>query len=167
MHPRVDLAAFDTVENNVVTPLGLALAIASVVVNPKPNQKNDPGSQEKEENNIDPWVSHCRVVSFAGLSADRFLTAGFFIKAHRDEGGNTLLGHRDPKDRIGIGNGALIVGDNEELGFVGKTVQGFTEAPDVGIIQRGVDFIEHTKRTGLHEIDRKEKGDRGHGALAA
>src|SRR5690606_8145334 len=41
------------------------------------------------------------------------------------------------------------------------------EAPDVRVIQRGVDRVEDAERTRLHQIDRKQQGDRRQRLFAA
>ena len=39
------------------------------------------------------------------------------------------------------------MGDDEELRFVGEPVEGLAETPDVGIIEGGINFIEHAEGT--------------------
>ena len=50
--------------------------------------------------------------AFGGLH-HRF--AAFAAEAHGEERGDALFRHGDAEDGVGVGNGALIVGDNEEL----------------------------------------------------
>ena len=57
--------------------------------------------------------------------------------------------------------------DRDELALVHEAVEDFDEAGDVRLVERGVHFVEHAERAGLHHVDGEEERDGGHGALAA
>ena len=59
------------------------------------------------------------------------------------------------------------MGDDDELAAVDEAVQHLDEAADVGFVEGGIEFVEHTERAGLDHVDGEEQGDGGHGAFAA
>ena len=97
--------------------------------------------------------------------ADQFRAVGAFIEAHGDQCGNAFFRHGYAEDGIGVGDRSFVVGNDEELRVVGESVQGLTEATDIGVVECGIDLVEHTERAGLDHINREEQSDCGHGAL--
>ena len=64
---------------------------------------------------------------------------------HRRDGADALLGHVHAVDRIHGGHGRLVVGDDDELGVFGELPDNAVELLDVGVVQRGIHFIENAK----------------------
>ena len=45
-------------------------------------------------------------------------------------------------------------------------MEGFAEAADIGVVEGGIDLVEHTEGAGFDHIDPEEQGHGGHGALS-
>src|SRR6266511_1654857 len=78
-----------------------------------------------------------------------------------------ILAHRDAVDRIGGFDSPAVVGDKQELGLLGQVGERRPEAPDIGLIQRGVYLGEYAEGRGVDLEDREEQCRRGQRALAA
>ena len=75
--------------------------------------------------------------------------------------------HRHAVKDIGLGDGALVVGDDDELALRDEAIQHPDKAIDVRLVERRIHFVEHAERTRPHHVNGKEKRDGRHGALAA
>ena len=80
---------------------------------------------------------------------------------HGRYAGDSLLVHIDAVNRIHGGHGLLVVGDDDELGVFREFFNDFVELFDVGIVQRGIYFVEDAEGSRLEQIERKEQGRRG------
>lgn len=89
----------------------------------------------------------------AEVDADDFADAVFF--------------HGDAVDDVCAGDGAFVVGDDEELALGDEAVEDFDEAFDIGFVEGGVHFVEDAEGAGLDHVDSEEESDGGHGAFAA
>src|SRR5471032_2241382 len=69
------------------------------------------------------------------LDADRLADARLF--------------HGDAVERVGDFHGALVVGDDDELGGAAHLAHHLVVAADVGLVERGVDFVEKAERRRL------------------
>ena len=58
------------------------------------------------------------------------------------------------------------MGDDDELGLLGQAAQCLREAVDVGLVERGIDLVEHAERHRPHLEHRQQQADRGQGSLA-
>ena len=58
------------------------------------------------------------------------------------------------------------MGDHDELGLMREAAQGVREAPDIGFVKGGVDFIEDAERDRSHLKHREQERDRGQGTFA-
>ncbi len=84
-----------------------------------------------------------------------------------DDLGDAGLLHGDAVDDVGLGHGALAVGDDDELGGLAHVGDELGEAADVGLVERGVDFVEHAEGRGLELEDADQQRERGEGLLSA
>src|SRR6185437_7589020 len=75
--------------------------------------------------------------------------------------------HRHAVKNIGLGNGTLVVGDDDELALRDEPLQHLDKAIEVGLIERRIHFIEHTKRTRPDHVNGKQKRDGRHRPLAS
>ena len=57
--------------------------------------------------------------------------------------------------------------NDDELALVHETVQDFDKTADIRFVERGIHFVQHAERAGLHHVNGEEEGDRCHGAFAA
>ena len=58
-------------------------------------------------------------------------------------------------------------GDEAGLGAPAHLVEHVAEAVDVGVVERGIDLVEHADRRGLGEEDGEDQGGRGQRLFAA
>ena len=65
---------------------------------------------------------------------------GRLVQVDGDDFGDTALFHGHAVQGVGEGHGFLVVGDDDELGFVGHLFQHFLKANDIGFVQWRVDF---------------------------
>src|SRR6267378_8458750 len=65
--------------------------------------------------------------------------------------------HGHAVKNIGLGNGTLVMGDDDELALRDEPFQNLDKAIDVGFIERRSHLIEHTKRTRAHHVDREQE----------
>jgi hypothetical protein len=63
--------------------------------------------------------------------------------------GDAHFYHGYAVDDVGAGHGALVVCDDDELGFLRKFLDDLVEFVDVGIIEWGIYLIENTEWGGL------------------
>ena len=75
--------------------------------------------------------------------------------------------HGDPVHRLSRLHGLLGVGDHDELGILRHLLQKPGQTQDIGLIERGIDFVEHAEGAGLVAEDRHQKGKGCQGFLAA
>src|ERR1051326_1341974 len=93
-----------------------------------------------------------RILSGNGFGGGR----GRGFKFHGDEAGNTELGHGDAVEHVRQLHRALIVRNDDKLRLLRKFFHHADKTAHVGLIQRRVDFIQKTERTGLdHEKGKK------------
>src|SRR6478736_339594 len=74
---------------------------------------------------------------------------------------HSLLFHVHTIDGIHSSHGGLVVRNNNKLRLSGKFLDDLVELLDVGIIQWSIDLIEYAEGSRLHEIERKQKRNRG------
>ena len=77
--------------------------------------------------------------------------------------GDTLLFHGYAVEGVGESHGFLIVGDDDELRVDGHFLEHFLETDYVGLVQRGIYFIEQAEGAGSDFKYREHQGDGGHG----
>ena len=75
--------------------------------------------------------------------------------------------HRHAVDRVRAGHRLFRVRDDDELRPGQKIFQHFDEAVDVGLVQGGVDFVEHAERAGPAAEDGQQHGHAGERLFAA
>src|SRR6476646_8409681 len=63
--------------------------------------------------------------------------------------------HRHAVKHIGLGDGPLVVGGDDELGLRDDPLQHLDKAIDGGFIERRIHFMEHTKWTWPHHVNGK------------
>lgn len=68
---------------------------------------------------------------------------------HRDEAGNARFAHGDANQLVAGLHGAFAVGDDDELCLSRHFAQQRAESPDVGVVQRRIDFVQQAKRRGI------------------
>ena len=84
---------------------------------------------------------------------------------HGDDAADAFLLLADAIDEIRAGDGMLVVRDDEELRLDEEFLELFYEASDIGVVESGVEFVEHGEWGGLDEEDREEQRDGGHRSL--
>src|SRR2546428_254949 len=89
------------------------------------------------------------------------------VQLQRDHFRNAAVVHRDAVEHVGGLDRPAVVRDDDELRAVGELAQRLREAPDIALVERGVDLVEDAERRRLHPQDRKEQRRCGEGALAA
>ena len=94
------------------------------------------------------------------------LARGQVCEAERDDAADRVVADRDAVERVGGLDRAAVVGDDDELDVLGERAQRRAEAPDVRLVERRVDLVEHAERHGPDLEHREQQRDRGQGALA-
>ena len=89
------------------------------------------------------------------------------LEADRDLLRHARLLHRHAVDRVGAGHRLLRVRDDDELRPGEKVLEHLREAIDVGLVQGGVDLVEHAERAGPAAEDGQQQGHAGHRLFAA
>src|SRR6185369_2171097 len=64
-------------------------------------------------------------------------------------------------------DGALVVGDDDELGLRQEPLQDADEAVDVRFVQRRVQFVQHAEGAGFDLVNGEQQSDCRHGLFAA
>jgi len=98
--------------------------------------------------------------------ADDFPAIVDFLESDRDLPRNSALLHGNAIDHIGDGHRFLAVGNDDELGVVQELVEDGDKASDIGFVERGIDLIEDTERTGSILKEGHDQRDRGQRFLA-
>ena len=57
------------------------------------------------------------------------------------------------------------MGDDDKLGETGELADDFRETADIGVVQGGVEFVEHAQGRGFHHVDSEKQGHGCHGPL--
>jgi len=71
---------------------------------------------------------------------------------------DSALLHRDSVEHISFGDRALVVGNDDELGFAHRTALGTRiKRFDVRLVQRCIHLVQHTEGTRPHHVNRKSK----------
>ena len=86
--------------------------------------------------------------------------------AARDHLGDPARAHRDPVEHVGRVHGALLVGDDHELGTVREPPDELQEAVDVGVVERRLDLVEDVEGRRPGEEDGEHEGERDQRLLA-
>src|SRR5713226_2370465 len=90
-----------------------------------------------------------------------------FLPAHADKLRDARLLHGHAIKHAAHFHGLAVVGDDDELRLAAHLADQTREAPDVGFIERCVDFVKNAERTWLVAEDGNEQRQRGHGFFAA
>src|SRR5258707_14283001 len=79
-----------------------------------------------------------------------------FFPADADELGDSGLLHSDSIEHAAHLHGLTVVRNDDELRLAAHLADQAGEAADVGLIERGVDFVKDTERAGLVAEDSDE-----------
>ncbi len=79
------------------------------------------------------------------------------VEADGEELGDTVGSHGDTIEKRGLFHGLAVMGDRDELGVVRELLEHLGEPPRVGLVEGGLDLIEHGKRRRIVRDDRKEE----------
>ena len=82
------------------------------------------------------------------------------LRLDRDNLTGAIGLHTDAVERLRRLDGAAVVGDEDELRLVAQFGQQVAEASDVGLVQRGVDLVEHAEG-GRGHLEQREDERRG------
>ena len=90
-------------------------------------------------------------------------------QVYRHQLRNPPLGHGHAEQPIGARHGHRIVGDDDEagLGAAAHFVQQVAETVDVGVVQRGVDLVQHAHGGRIGEEDGEDQGRGGQSLFEA
>ena len=77
----------------------------------------------------------------------------YVFEADRDVFRDAGLFHGDAVEGVGAGHGFLGVRDDDELREREEVAEDTDEAADVGLVERGVDFVEDAEGAGLAAED--------------
>src|SRR5713101_983734 len=91
------------------------------------------------------------------------------LQVHRNELRYAALGHRDAEQPVHAGHGQPVMGDDEEarLRALADLLDEAAEAVDIGVVEGGVDLVQHADRRRVGEEHGKEQRQPGQGLLAA
>jgi hypothetical protein len=91
------------------------------------------------------------------------------LEIHRKQSAHAAFLHGDAVEAVHAGHGHVVVGDDQEAGagFGDHVGEQGAEAVDIGVIERGVDFVEHADRGGVAAEDGEDQRQRGEGLFAA
>ena len=78
-----------------------------------------------------------------------------------------MLLHGHAIQRVGHADGSLVVRDDEKLRVIDEPLEHTNKPVDVGLVQRRIQLVQHTKRARADLIDRKHQRHGGHGLFAA
>ena len=90
-----------------------------------------------------------------------------FAKLHGDEAGDAGFAHGNADQLVAGLHGAFAVGDDDELGLSRHFAQKRAQAADVGVIQRGIDFVQEAEWRRVQAEEREDERERGQGFFAA
>ena len=88
-------------------------------------------------------------------------------KLHGDEAGDAGFAHGDADELVAGLHGAFAVGDDDELGLPRHFAQECAEAADVGVVKRGIDFVQQAEWRRVQAEEREDEGERGQRFFAA
>src|SRR5580765_3528599 len=91
----------------------------------------------------------------------------FAFPADADDFGDAWFLHGDAVENAAGFHRFAIVSDDDELRLRAHFADQASEAPDIGLIERSIDFVQDTERTRLIAKDGDEQRERGHGLFAA
>src|SRR6266849_4802280 len=115
-----------------------------------------------------PYAERGMILCCGGSRGLLLWRRGFgFFPTHADELGDAGLLHRHAIKHAAHLHGLAVVGDDDELGLAAHLADQAREAPDVGFIERRVDFIKDAEGAWLIAEDGNEECQRGHGFFAA
>ena len=89
------------------------------------------------------------------------------VEAQADHAADRVVADGDPVEGVGGLDRAAVVGDDDELRPFGELSQRLREAADVGLVERGIDLVEHAEGRRADLEHREQQRDRGQGPLAA
>ena len=92
---------------------------------------------------------------------------GGLVEAEADDAAHGVVADRDAVQRVGRLDRAPVVRDDDALGVARELAERVGEPADVGLVERGVDLVEHAEGNGPDLEHREQEGDRGQGPLAA
>ena len=78
-----------------------------------------------------------------------------------------MLLHGHAIQRVGHADGSLVVRDDEKLRVINEPLEHTNKPVDVGLVQRRIQLVQHTKRARADLIDGKHQRHGGHGLFAA
>ena len=80
----------------------------------------------------------------------------FLIQFYRDQLGDAHLFHGDTVKRVSQLHGAFVVGDEDDLIFLGHISDHLVEPPDIGVVQGSIHFVHKTEGAGVNQVKRKD-----------
>ena len=62
-----------------------------------------------------------------------------------------MFSHGDAEEAVHAGHGDSVMGDGDEFcfGLFNHFIEQVAVTRDIGVIERGVDFVEHANRSGV------------------
>ena len=75
------------------------------------------------------------------------------MKLDADNLADAFLLHGHPIEHVGHGDGALVVGDDDELRVGEEALQHTHKLVDIGFVERGVQFVQNAEGAGPDLID--------------
>src|SRR6266481_4293570 len=114
-------------------------------------------------------LRHCGLISCRGGSGGLLLWRRRFrfFPAHSDKLWDAGLLHRHAVEHAAYFHGLAVVRDDDELRLAAHLADQAREAPDVGFIERRVDFVQNAEGAWLVAEDGDEQRQSGHGLFAA
>ena len=107
------------------------------------------------------------MVPSAGRQADRARSgslpqAGSAGEIDRDKLRDPALGHRHPEQPVDAGHRDAVVCDDQKTGAsgVGDLTDETAEPVDIGIVERGINFVQDANRRGVRQKHREDQRER-------
>src|SRR5580765_902612 len=117
-----------------------------------------------------PPSESLRLIGLSGCRGCRLLLGRsrfFAFPANADDFGNTGLLHGYPIEHASSLHCFAVVGDHDELGLRTHFANQASEASDVCLVERSIDFVQDTERTRLVAENGDQQRQRGHGFFSA
>ena len=99
----------------------------------------------------------------------RWPPAACTAQINADKARDALFDHRHAKQAVHAAHGHGVVGDDQVagVGFARHRVEQVAEAFDIGIVERRIDFVEHTDRRRVGQEQSEDQRDCGQRLFAA